>query len=133
MSTQRGFTLIVYAIAALAILAALGGIYAAIYSSGKTAGKAEIQTAWDEANKAARDREAKASADAAKALSEERKKRKVITKEVVRHVDREVSKVEYRDICLPPRGLCLANAAINGEVPAGCFADGGVPATKPPG
>ena len=130
---QRGFTLIVYAIAALAILAALGGIYAAIYSSGKTAGKAEIQGKWDEANAVARKREQDASTKAAKALAAEREKRKVITKEVVRHVDREVSKVEYRDICLPDRGLCLANAAILGEVPAGCFADGAVPPVKPAG
>src|SRR3990167_1840338 len=66
---QRGFTLIVYAVLALAILGALGGIYVA----GRNAGKDSKQGEWDAANVAAQqkaDADRRAREDAARAASQ---------------------------------------------------------------
>lgn len=125
---QRGSMLLIYGLVALAVLGTLTGIAYKIRESGKDAVRAE----WDADKAAARKREAELSAFAAKALSDERAKRRVVIQQRTVHVDREIEKPVYRDICLPATGVCLANAAINGTVPAGCFADGGVPAVKPP-
>lgn len=130
---QRGFTLLIYAVIVLAVLGTLSAIVYGIYHKGEEAGRAEVQAKWDADKEATRQREAKASATAAAALAAERAKRRIVTKEVVRNVDREVAKIEYRDRCLPDTGVCLANAAISGTVPAGCFSDGTVPGTKPAG
>ena len=128
---QRGFGLLAYGLIALAVIGSLAGLYWKIYSSGFDNGKAEVQSAWNAANEAARAREAAASAKAAADLAAERKKRRIVVQTVTKEVDREVLKPVYRDVCLPDRGLCLANAAILGKVDAGCFADGKLPAVKP--
>lgn len=120
--------LIAYGLIALALIGALGGIGYKVRESGKDA----IRVEWATANEATRKREAEASAKAAADLAAERKKRRVIVQTITKEVDREVEKIAYRDVCLPDRGLCLANAAISGTVPAGCLSDGTVPSVKPP-
>lgn len=125
--------LLAYLIAGIALVGALGGLYWRVDHGGYERGKGEVQVAWDAANEDARDRERTASLNAAKGLADERAKRRTITQEVTTYVDREVEKLVYRSICLPDTGLCLANAAISGAVPAGCFSDGAVPLIKPPG
>lgn len=121
--------LLAYGLIALAVMGAIGtGVYQV-----KQWGGNEVRAEWEADKTAQRKREAELSAFAAKALADERAKRKVITREVIRNVDREVEKPVYRDVCLPPTGVCLANAAINGTVPPGCLSDGTVPAVKPPG
>ena len=122
-------SIIVYVVLALAVM---GGIGVGVHKVKKWGGD-EVRAEWNQANEKARAAEAEKSAAAAKALAEALAKRKVITREVIRHVDREIEKPVYRDVCLPPTGVCLANAAINGTVPAGCFSDGAVPSPKPPG
>jgi len=59
MKSQHGFTILIYLIAAAAVLAALGGIYYAIDSRAYNRGKLEITAAWEAAN-----REATAKAEA---------------------------------------------------------------------
>ena len=123
---QRGFTLIVYAVIALAVLGTLTGIAWKIRESGKDA----VRLEWEADKAETRRREAELSAFAAKALAEERKKRRVVVQTITKEVDREVLKPVYRDVCLPDRGLCLANAAILGTVEPGCFSDGKLPPAK---
>jgi hypothetical protein len=121
-------TLIVYGIIALGILGILGGIGYKVRESGKDA----IRIEWKEAEAAARKREADLSAFAAKALADERKKRKVVIQERTTYVDREVEKPVYRNVCLGDDGLRCINAAIIGKDAAGCKPDGTVPTAKPP-
>jgi len=122
-------SLILYAVIFLAVAGVIGG---GVYKVKKWGGD-EVRAEWEADKAAARKREQELSAFAAKALADERKKRRVVVQTITKEVDREVAKPVYRDVCLPPAGLCLANAAINGSVPAGCLSDGTVPAPKPPG
>ena len=119
--------LLLYGFLALSILGMIGG---GVYKVKQWGGN-EVRAEWATANEEARKREAEASAKAAADLAAERAKRKVVIQERTVHVDREVEKPVYRDVCLPATGLCLANAAISGKVSAGCFSDGAVPAVKP--
>ena len=102
------------------------------YTVVKDSGREEVRLEWAAANEKARKEEAERSAKAAQDLEAERKKRKVVVKTITKEVDREVEKLVYRSVCLPDRGLCLANAAINGKVAPSCLSDGAVPASKPP-
>ena len=128
---QRGFGIIVYALLALAIVGTIGGIYWRIDSAAFARGSQEVKAEWTAANEAARAREAAASAKAAADLAAERRKRRVVVEERTVHVEREIEKPVYRDICIPDRGLCLLRAAIDGTVEPGCFSDRAVPETKP--
>ena len=121
--------LIAYGLLALALLGAIGtGVYKV-----KEWGADEVRQEWAQANEKARAEEAERSAKAAADLEAERKKRKVVVKTITKEVDREVEKLVYRSVCLPDRGLCLANAAILGTVAPSCLSDGAVPPAKPPG
>lgn len=117
-----------YLIAAVVAIGMLGGIGYKVRESGKDA----IRVEWEADKAAARKREAELSALAAKALADERAKRRTVIQERTVHVDREVEKLVYRSVCLPDTGVCLANAAINGKVPPECFSDGIVSPAKPP-
>ena len=119
--------ILAYGLIALAVMGMVGtGVYKV-----KQWGANEVRQEWEADKAETRRREAELSAFAAKALADERKKRRVVVQTVTKEVDREVLKPVYRDVCLPDRGLCLANAAILGTVDAGCFADGKLPAVKP--
>ena len=124
---QRGFTLIVYAVIALAVLGTLTGIAWKIRESGKDA----IRLEWEADKAETRRREAELSAFAAKALADERKKRRIITTERTVYVDRNIEKLVTVDSCIKPAGVSCINAAINGQDAAGCKPDGTVPAPKP--
>ena len=135
---QRGFGIIAYAVLALAILAAIGGIIAwadrnIATTAGVNKGRVEVKTQWDAANEAARQREAEASAKAAAELEAERKKRKVVIKERTIYVDREIEKLVDSGTCFKPDGVRAVNCAIRGESADRCKPDGSVPAPRPPG
>ena len=130
---QSGFTLIVYALLALAIIGTLGGIYWRIDSAAFARGKGEVKAEWDAANEAARAREAASSAKAAADLAAERKKRRTVIQERTVYVDREIPKLVYADRCFTPSGVQCINAAIDGKSACRPDADGTVPAAKPAG
>lgn len=122
-------SLLLYGFLALAILGTLGGIGYKVRESGKDA----VRVEWAASEAAARKREADLSAFAAKALADERKKRRTVIQERTVYVDREIENPIYRNICLPDSGLRCVNAAINGTDATGCKPDGSLPAAKPSG
>lgn len=104
-------SLLLYAGAALAILGALGGIYAAGYRSGSDS----VMTEWQEASAAQRAKEAERGQIAAEKKEASDAKAKVVYRTIYRDVDKLV--VEYRDrACLDPDGLRLARDAIAGKI-----------------
>ena len=109
--------MIAYLLIGVAALAMVSGLAYRTYQAGAD----NVRTEWEADKAAARAREAELSAFAAKALADERAKRRTIIQERTVHVDREVDKPIYRDRCLPDTGLCLANAAISGRVSAECL------------
>lgn len=119
---QQGFVpigLILYAVAGVAILGALYGLY----RHGLTTGRAEVQAAWDRANQAQREREAKQAATASTKLETANAKAKVVYRTNTKFVDKIVERVEYRNVCLDAVGLCIANASIRGESATACKPD----------
>lgn len=122
-------TLIVYALIALAVMGMVGtGVYKV-----KQWGGNEVRAEWETDKAAARKREAELSAFAAKALADERKKRKVVIEERTVYVDRNIEKLVDSGSCFKPDGVQCLNAAINGTDASGCKPDGAVPAPKPAG
>lgn len=113
-----------YALAALAILATLSGIAYRIYQAGADS----VRVEWAEANRLQRESEAKKANEAATKLEVRHAKARVIYRTITQAVDREVEKVVYRDTCLLPSGVCLANAAILGKSTDSCVAGKPVPA-----
>lgn len=108
----RGFTLLIYGLMLLALLTALGGIYA----KGYYAGKAVVRGEWDAANAKARAEEAARAHEAATKLEAANAKRRIVYRTIREQVEKVVDRVEYRDRpCLDARGVCLANAAIGGK------------------
>ena len=121
--------LIGYGLMALAIIGALGGIVYKIDSGGYARAEAKCAAAAE----AQRKREADLSAFAAKALADERAKRKTVIQTRTVYVDKEVEKPVYRNICFADTGVSCLNAAIDGKDAAGCKPDAALPSTKPPG
>ena len=129
MRRQRG-SILLYAVAAIAILGILSGIAYKIRESGKDA----IRLEWAEANRLQREKEAKQIAEAAKALEAANAKRKIVYRTITKQVDKVVERPVYRNICLDDSGLRCLDAAIRGEVGAGCEPDKPMPtAGKPDG
>lgn len=128
---QRGvipISLLLYAGAALAIMAALAYAYHTV----KESGRAEIRLEWSEANRVQRQKEAEQIAKAAKELEDERAKRKVVYRNITRTVDKVVERPVYRNVCLDDDGLRCLDAALKGESAAGCKPDQPLPATGKP-
>ena len=121
--------LLLYGVIALAILGTLGGIGYKVRQSGYDACKVE----WAEAAAAQSKREQELSAFAAKALADERAKKKVITKERTIYVDRNIEKLVDSGSCLKPAGVVCVNGAINGKGTTGCDTDRPMPAARPAG
>jgi len=119
--------LIVWAVIALAGLGILGGITYKVRQGGYDAAKAECL----EAAAAQAKREQELSAFAAKALADERAKRKVVIRERTSYVDKLVDRPVYRNVCLDTDGLSCVNAAIAGKDGTGCKPDKPMPTTKP--
>ena len=120
-------SILAYGLVALAIMSSIGyGV-----SRVKTWGADEVRAEWAAANlKAKSDAEARI-AKAADDLQAERKKRKVVIREVTTYVDKIVDRPVYRNVCLDAAGLSCLESAIRGESTAGCKPDGTVPATSP--
>ena len=121
-------TLLLYGVVALAILGTLGTIGYKVRESGKDA----IRLEWAAANEQARKQEAERSAAAAQALEAERKKRKVVIREVTQYVDKIVDRPIYSNVCIDAAGLSCLESAINGKVAPGCKPDSTVPTVKSP-
>ena len=121
--------LIAYGLIALAVLGMIGtGVYKV-----KQWGGDEVRAEWNAANEQARKQEAERSAAAAQALEAERKKRKVVIREVTQYVDKIVDRPIYSNVCIDAAGLSCLESAIRGKVAPGCKPDAAMPAAKPSG
>lgn len=121
---------LLYGVLALSIIGTLAGVGYKIREAGYDACKVE----WSEAAEAQRKREAELSAFAAKALADERAKRKVVIQTRTVYVDRNIEKLVDSGVCVKPAGVVCINGAINGDKSAdGCDADRAMPSTKPAG
>lgn len=126
---QRGIAmmLIVYAVAALAVVGAIsGGIYK-IHHAGYEEGKSEVQAAWDEANAKQRKEEADKAAAAAAKVETGNAKAKVVYRTITQTVDKYIDRPIYRNVCFDADGLRDANAALLGALAASGKPDGTVP------
>lgn len=128
MNRQRGLLiplpLILYGVAALAIIAALWAIYHGIEGRGYERGKAECE----QAAKAQREAELKASAAASTKLEASNAKAKTIYRTITRTVDKIVERPIYRDrACFDDDGLRAANDALRGPRAAAGKPDEPVP------
>lgn len=122
----RGFALI-YLIAGVAALGILASLYYYIRESGKDA----VYLEWSEASRHQRENEERTAYSAASGLEVDRAKTKVIYRNITQRVTVEVEKPVYRNVCLAPGGLCIANAAITGADPAACKPDEPVSGAAP--
>ena len=120
--------LIGYGLMAIAALGLLGGITYKVRQGGYDAAKAECL----EAAAAQAKREQELSAFAAKALADERAKKKVVIQTRTLYVDKLVDRPVYRNVCLDADGLRCIESAINGKDAAGCKPDKPMPPSKPP-
>lgn len=140
MNRQRGtipLTLILYGMAALAILGLLYGVYAWIDSSWETSagierGRKDTQKKWDDAVAAQRAKEQQAADSAVVKVEKQNAEAKVVYRTITRKVDKIVTRDVYRNICLEPVGLSAANDALRGASPATLRADGRVPEPDAP-
>ncbi len=108
----------IYAYIAAAVM--LIGSYAGTYLYGRSAGADSVRIEWEEANRVQRAREAATAAEAALHLEGSREKDRIIYRTVTKSVDKYIDRVELRNVCLDPVGVCLANSAISGTDPAPC-------------
>ena len=119
--------LIVYAVLALAVMGMIGtGVY-----NVKKWGGDEVRAEWTAANLKAKSEAEARIAKAADDLVAERKKRKIVIREVTTYVDKIVDRPVYRNTCLDASGLSCLESAIRGESTAGCKPDGAVLPTTP--
>lgn len=117
-----GSVLLLYALAALAIMAVIGTAVYQVKQWGYNEAKAECEAA----AKAQRDKEAKAIEKATTKLEARNEKTRTVYRTITKEVDKLV--VEYRDRpCLDPAGLRLANCAIRGQDATACKPDDALP------
>ena len=128
LRTQHGFGLILYLVAAIAILGLLSAISYRIYA----AGAESVRLEWAEANRLAREAEAKKAETATKGLEADRGKEKIVYRTITQQVDRIVERPVYRAECFDADGLRLARCAILGQSPDTCKPDGALPAPVRP-
>lgn len=114
-----------YGLLALALMGAVGtGVYKV-----KQWGADEVRAEWAEEKATQREEEIQRSLNATAGLEVDRGKRRTIYKTITQYVDREVEKPVY-GACLPPSGLCLANAALTGKGADSCKLDLGLSPAK---
>lgn len=127
MNRQRGLfvplPLILYGVAALAIVGALWGVYHGIEKRGYERGMAECR----EAAAAQREQELKAGAAASTKLESENAKARTVYRTITRTVDKIVDRPIYRDRCLDDDGLRIARDALRGPRADTSQPDGAVP------
>lgn len=104
----------------LAAAALILGAFGATYLYGRSAGADSVQLKWEEANRVQRAREAATANEAAIRLEGSREKDRIVYRTITKSVDKYIDRVELRNVCLDPVGVCLANAAISGTDPAPC-------------
>ena len=128
---QRGFISLIQLAIYVGLFALVAGIIGGAIYKVKKWGANEVRMEWADAVEDQRQRETMASITAAKALSDERRKRKVVIEERVQYVDRIVQNPVYSADCLDARGLQCLRSAIRGEGAAGCKPDGTLPKPAP--
>lgn len=106
-SRERG-SILLYAVAAIAILGILSGIAYKIRGSGKDA----IRLEWAEANRLQREKEAKQIAKADEKKEKGDVKAKVVYRTITQTVDKYIDRPIYRNLCFDADGLRDANAAL---------------------
>lgn len=121
---QAGFgTVIIYAVLALAIMAAIGMGYKTV----KDSGREEVRLEWAEANRVAREAEEKKASEAATKTEAVRVEIRYRTKTITKEVDKIVDRPVYRSVCLDADGLRLARCAILGKSADSCKPDKPMP------
>ena len=121
MSKQRGSTVLIYLVLAIA---ALGLVYLIFQwvdnhwetDAGVKKGSAEVQAKWDKAVEDQRERDAAKSADAATKLGANDEKAKVIYRTITKTVDKYIDRPIYRNMCFDADGLRDANSALVGKI-----------------
>lgn len=118
---QRGYTLIIYLVLALAILGSLAGLYALVdanwsTSAGVAEGKTLKQAEWDKKAREQRQGEEKQAAAAATTLETDNAKARTVYRTITQTVDRYIDRPVYKNICLDADGLASANAALTGAL-----------------
>lgn len=133
MNRQRGYiTLLLYAGAALAVMAVLWGAYKWVDTSWETTagierGTKTKQAEWDEAKRVQREQEAKKIAEATTKQEVQREKIKTVYRTITKNVDRYIDRPVYRAACFDELGMRDINAALRGpDAPAG-KPDSGLP------
>lgn len=138
LTRQRGYiTLLLYAGAALAVVALLYGAYKWVDTSWETTagierGTKTKQAEWDAAVAEQRKREQEAGQKAEVKLGDANVKAKVIYRTLTKNVDRVVTRELYRNVCLDPDGMSNANAALVGALPIADKPNAGVPKPDAP-
>lgn len=126
MRQQGGFIplpLILYAVAGLAIIAALWGVYHSIDKRGYERGITECRAA----AAVQRDREIEAGAGASTQLEKSNEKARVVYRTITQSVDHYIDRPVYRNACFDSDGLLDANAALRGARTAPGKPDDSVP------
>ena len=109
-------TIIIYGVIALGILGFLGTATYKIHDAGYQKAAQECKDA--AAVQRAKEEKQVAQAETKKEVADA--KAKVVYRTITRDVDKIVTRVEYRNVCLPPDGLQHARRAISGALtPAG--------------
>lgn len=113
-------TLIIYLVAAAAVLGAIYGAYRWIDGSWETSagierGAKDKQGEWDAAVAAQRELERVAAEQASTKLEKGNEKAKVVYKTITRAVDRYIDRPVYRRECFDDSGLRDANRALLGS------------------
>ena len=121
LTRQRGYiTLLLYAGAALAVVALLYGAYKWVDTSWETTagierGTKTKQAEWDAAVEAQREKEAKQIETATTKHEAQREKTKIVYRTIRQNVERVVTRDVYRDrACFDPDGVRLASDALRG-------------------
>ena len=112
MKRQRGSMLIVYIVAALALVLAIGTGVRTIYNAGAASKQAE----WDEANRQQRKDEMEKANAAAIGLETGNEKAKIVYRTITKTVDKYIDRPVYRNVCFDTDGLRDVNAALIGAL-----------------
>jgi hypothetical protein len=130
---QRGFAsmLLIYAFAALAIVATIGGIYWKLTSDARAEGYAKAKAECEEAARIQREAEIGKANLAATEKEKGDAKAKVIYRTITRTVDKYIDRPVYRDCKLDADGLRDANAALTGALAAPAEPDKRMPQPLP--
>ncbi len=125
------WTYIIVGLIALASLVAIGAEVKSVLNQAEQGGEEKVRAEWllDIQKRSAAKRAA--STAAALNLAADRNDRKAKSNANSKATATIITRVEYRNVCIDPGGLCLINAKVGGGLAAGCESTGAVPAAKP--